>query len=132
MSNKHSMEDCWVIEFDDESNLDEQTNTVVWDSNLMLDLNQTNGNAKTITHTAEKTIKSFVLFASGQNLTSDPNDEFVTFDVSVDDWVSKEEDVALGSLITVPVSKQGKQIVIRINFNSLTTKIKAVGLHYKY
>ena len=129
------MEDSWVFKFegDDDSNLLTQTRTLVWDGNLMLNLTEVNGLAKTIAHETESDVTGFSLYINGQNLDPTAGESaFVTYDVSFDEGNSWEKDVSLDTEYTVPANKTGKLAMIQINFNSLTTKIKAVGLHYKY
>lgn len=135
VANKHTMEDSWVFRFegDDDSNLLTQTRTLVWDGNLMLDLKEVNGWARTIAHQTEKDVTGFSLYISGDNLDPTAGESaFVTYDVSFDEGNSWEKGVSLDTEYSVPSGKTGKLAMIQINFNSLTTKIKAVGLHYKY
>ena len=127
--NRYNMKYAHVINFegDDTSELDTMHQTTVWDNNLMMALSQTSGYAITEIHVAPKDVSYCVLKCSGQNLTSDADEYWVTYKVSVDgvSWENLKRDELH------EIQGTGKNIRIRVDFISLTSKIRALGLLYK-
>lgn len=127
--NRYNMKYAHVIDFegDDTSELETKYQTTVWNNNLMLALLQTSGYAITKIHVAPKNVSYCVLKCTGQSLTSDADEYFVTYKISVDgvSWESLKRDELH------EVQGTGKNIRIRVDFISLTSKIRALGLLYK-
>lgn len=129
IANRYGMEHTHIVDFSkiETSDLDEAVRTIIWDDNLMLELEETSGYIVTEKHTANKNITKCVLKVSGQNLASDEGKDWVIGKVSVDNEASWE-DLTIDSLHTVIGT--GKILKIKLKLISLTTKITAVGVLY--
>jgi len=108
--------------------LEEKDKTIVWDKALLLDLGETEGYAITNPHTADNNITQIELKVTATNVKSDAGEDWISYQISVDDGISWEfiEPDTLHE-----VDGTGKILKIRIDITSLTTKVTSIGVLYK-
>jgi len=107
---------------------DSMSNTLVWENTLLLQLLQTSGTAISKIHTADENITECVAYVKGSNLESDQGENWVTTWISVNNGVTWEL-APRDTLHTVVGTGNG--LKIKVELQSHTTKIKALGVLYK-
>ena len=128
VENKYNMENSYAIVFDTYTGLESTDKVIVWDEHLLLDLGETEGTAITEMHETDEIITQLELKVSGSNFASDAGEEWVIYQISCNNgtnWQTVSKDTL------VDVSATGKYLKVKITINSLTTKIRAIGILYK-
>jgi len=117
-----------ITDIENKYNLEEKDKTIVWDKALLLDLGETEGYAITNPHTADNNITQIELKVTATNVKSDAGEDWISYQISVDDGISWEfiEPDTLHE-----VDGTGKILKIRIDITSLTTKVTSIGVLYK-
>jgi len=113
----------------DDAQLDSLTKTLVWDNTLMLQLNESSGEAQTKTLSEDAEITHVLLKVTGNNFKSDEGETWFRCEITTDG--SNYVDVEPDTLVEIPSSKRGKVIIAKFHFASLTTKLTSASILYK-
>ena len=128
--NPFNMTNSYVIDFEDDTNIDTYYYTIIENGALRLTPGATTGLLTSSILTANSSITSFELRA---NENGDCGD--CTYDISLDGGNTFDTNVQKYTEVT-PTNTSGNQIVIKINMNSTSNnndpRIFAVGLLYKF
>jgi len=133
--NKWNMKESFVITFEptvtepegDTTGLLTQHQTTMWDGYLMLSLSMSNGYVITINKEFESIYTQFVFMIDGKNLNDEEGVTWTTYKVSFNNgytWTTCTPNL----IYDIPENRRGKNVKIKIDLTSLTTKIKGVGV----